>query len=112
MKNSPAQPQRAPLVAEETATAPLKTRRAARVGDGTRTSRRGFASMDPAQQRQIASLGGRASHASGQGHKWTAEEAREAGRKGGLTSRRGPSRQTTNAKATKTTKTQSSARGA
>ena len=76
------------------ATSPLATkpRPAARVGDGSRTSRRGFASMDPAEQRRIASEGGKASHASGQGHKWTAEEAREAGRKGGLTSRRGPSR--------------------
>ena len=69
-----------------------KTRPAARIGDGSRTSRRGFASMDPTEQRRIASEGGRASHASGQGHKWTADEAREAGRKGGLTSRRGPSR--------------------
>jgi len=76
----------------------FKTRPAARIGDGSRTSRRGFASMDPAEQRRIASEGGKASHASGQGHKWTAEEAREAGRKGGLTSRRGPSR-TTEAKA-------------
>jgi general stress protein YciG len=50
--------------------------------------------MDPAEQRRIASEGGKASHASGQGHKWTADEAREAGRKGGLTSRRGPSRPT------------------
>jgi general stress protein YciG len=67
---------------------PFKTRPAARIGDGSRTS------MDPAEQRRIASEGGKASHASGQGHKWTAEEAREAGRKGGLTSRRGPSRAT------------------
>jgi general stress protein YciG len=66
----------------------LKIRPAARIGDGGGISRRGFASMDPAQQRRIASEGGKASHASGQGHKWTAEEAREAGRKGGLTSRR------------------------
>ncbi|GAB3635120.1 hypothetical protein GCM10027422_07100 [Hymenobacter arcticus] len=71
---------------------PLKARPAARIGDGSRTSRRGFASMDPAEQRRIASEGGKASHASGQGHKWTADEAREAGRKGGLTSRRGPVR--------------------
>jgi general stress protein YciG len=78
---------------------PLKTRPAARIGDGSRTSRRGFASMDPAEQRRIASEGGKASHASGQGHKWTTEEARAAGRKGGLTSRRGPSRPTAEGKA-------------
>jgi general stress protein YciG len=90
-----------------TATSPmsLKTRPAARIGDGSRTSRRGFASMDPAEQRRIASEGGKASHASGQGHKWTTEEAREAGRKGGLTSRRGPSRATTEATAKAKTKT-------
>jgi general stress protein YciG len=78
---------------------PLKPRPAARIGDGSRTSRRGFASMDPAEQRRIASEGGKASHASGQGHKWTTEEARAAGRKGGLTSRRGPSRPTAEGKA-------------
>ena len=78
------------------ASAPIvfKTRPAARIGDGSRTSRRGFASMDPTEQRRIASEGGKASHASGQGHKWTAEEAREAGRKGGLISRRKPANKT------------------
>lgn len=44
---------------------------------------RGFASMDPARQRQIAAKGGKAAHAKGAGHEWTAEEARAAGRKGG-----------------------------
>ncbi|QJX45426.1 general stress protein [Hymenobacter taeanensis] len=48
---------------------------------------RGFAAMDPAQQRRIASEGGRASHQSGRGHRFTSEEAREAGRKGGQASR-------------------------
>lgn len=74
------------------AAATPKTRPATRVGEASRTSRRGFASMDPSEQRRIASQGGKASHASGQGHKWTPEEARAAGRKGGLTSRRGPAR--------------------
>jgi general stress protein YciG len=46
-------------------------------------SRRGFASMDPSRQREIASKGGRAAHAKGTAHEWTSEEAREAGRKGG-----------------------------
>ena len=45
---------------------------------------RGFASMDPEKQRSIASKGGKAAHAKGRAHKWTVEEAREAGRKGGL----------------------------
>jgi len=93
-------------IASPQAAAPLllKTCPAARIGDGSRTSRRGFASMDPAEQRRIASEGGKASHASGQGHKWTAEEAREAGRKGGLTSRRGPSRPVEGAAKTASTK--------
>ena len=46
-------------------------------------SNRGFASMDPARQREIASKGGRAAHEKGTAHEWTADEAREAGRKGG-----------------------------
>ena len=45
--------------------------------------RRGFAGMDPDAQREIASEGGRAAHASGHAHEFTSEEAREAGRKGG-----------------------------
>src|SRR5690606_25661631 len=46
-------------------------------------SRRGFASMDPARQREIASRGGRAAHAKGTAHEWSSDEARVAGRKGG-----------------------------
>ena len=45
-------------------------------------SKRGFASMDPARQRDIASKGGKAAHAKGTAHEWTADEARRAGRKG------------------------------
>ncbi len=47
------------------------------------TSARGFASMDPEKQRQIASKGGKAAHEKGTAHKFTSEEARAAGRKGG-----------------------------
>jgi general stress protein YciG len=47
-------------------------------------SDRGFASMDKDKQRQIASKGGKAAHAKGTAHEFTSEEAREAGRKGGL----------------------------
>lgn len=43
------------------------------------TSNRGFASMDPQKQREIASEGGRAAHASGNAHEFTSEEARKAG---------------------------------
>ena len=48
------------------------------------TSRRGFASMDREKQRSIASKGGKAAHAKGTAHEFTPEEAREAGRKGGM----------------------------
>ncbi len=44
---------------------------------------RGFASMDPERQREIASRGGKAAHEKGTAHEFTADEAREAGRKGG-----------------------------
>jgi uncharacterized protein len=44
---------------------------------------RGFASMDEARQRAIASKGGKAAHQKGTAHEFTPEEAREAGRKGG-----------------------------
>lgn len=64
----------------------VASRPAARVGT---KSRRGFAAMSPETQRRIASEGGKASHASGRGHRFSADEARDAGRKGGLVSRRG-----------------------
>ena len=55
----------------------------------SRTSRRGFAAMDPEKQRQIARQGGKAAHQQGVAHQWTTEEARAAGRKGGQNSRGG-----------------------
>ncbi len=51
--------------------------------------RRGFAAMDPSKQKEIASKGGKASHAHGTGHEWNASSARDAGRKGGLASHGG-----------------------
>jgi general stress protein YciG len=57
-----------------------------------RKERRGFASMSPEKQREIASKGGRAAHEKGTAHEWTAEEARSAGRKGGQVSRGGRGR--------------------
>jgi general stress protein YciG len=39
--------------------------------------------MDASRQRDIASKGGKAAHAKGTAHEWTADEARRAGRKGG-----------------------------
>jgi len=46
-------------------------------------NKRGFASMDSARQRAIASKGGKAAHQQGVAHQWSPEEARAAGRKGG-----------------------------
>jgi general stress protein YciG len=46
---------------------------------GGSNSNRGFASMDPQKQREIASEGGKAAHASGNAHEFTSEEARKAG---------------------------------
>jgi len=44
--------------------------------------------MDRNKQREIASKGGKAAHQKGTAHEWTSEEAREAGRKGGMASHR------------------------
>lgn len=59
---------------------------------GERKERRGFASMLPEKQREIASKGGRAAHQKGTAHEWTSDEARNAGRKGGQISRGGRGR--------------------
>jgi hypothetical protein len=50
-----------------------------RGGQGSGTSNRGFASMDPQRQREIASEGGKAAHQKGTAHEFTSEEARRAG---------------------------------
>ncbi len=57
-----------------------------------RKERRGFASMSPEKQREIASKGGRAAHIKGSAHEWTSAEARAAGQKGGRASRGGRGR--------------------
>jgi len=46
--------------------------------------KRGFAAMDPAKVAEIASKGGKAAHAAGTAHQFTSDEAREAGKKGGV----------------------------
>ena len=48
--------------------------------------------MSPEKQREIASKGGRAAHEKGTAHEWSADEARNAGRKGGQVSRGGRGR--------------------
>lgn len=47
-------------------------------------AKRGFAIMDPMRVKEIASKGGIAAHAKGTAHEFTQEEARAAGRLGGL----------------------------
>lgn len=47
-------------------------------------SKRGFASMSPERRREIASMGGKKAHELGIAHQFTPEEARHAGRKGGM----------------------------
>jgi len=52
--------------------------------DTTQSKPRGFAAMTPEARREFARIGAKAAHAKGTAHLWTPEEAREAGRKGGL----------------------------
>jgi len=47
-------------------------------------ARRGFAAMDRDKVREIASKGGKAAHEQGTAHQFTSEEAREAGKRGGI----------------------------
>ncbi len=67
-------PYTTPLNASETTDAPeaVKPRRP-----------RGFAAMDREKVRAIASKGGKAAHEMGTAHQFSADEARQAGKKGG-----------------------------
>jgi general stress protein YciG len=55
-------------------------------GDKVENRGRGFASMDRTRQREISSQGGKAAHQKGTAHEFNSNEAREAGRKGGMVS--------------------------
>ncbi len=46
-------------------------------------SERGFAKLSAERRREIASLGGQAAHKRGTAHRFTSDEGRAAGRKGG-----------------------------
>ena len=99
VQDPPAEPGRAPyVVGRARGTGHYSESRAMNVNDaaigrtGERKERRGFASMSPEKQREIASKGGRAAHQKGTAHEWTSEEARSAGRKGGQISRGGRGR--------------------
>lgn len=52
------------------------------------TKKRGFALLSAERLKEIASMGGKAAHAQGTAHKFTREEAVEAGKKGGEASGR------------------------
>lgn len=43
----------------------------------------GFAAISPERRREIAAAGGRAAHARGTGHRFSPQEAADAGRRGG-----------------------------
>jgi general stress protein YciG len=47
---------------------------------------RGFAAMDRSLVSELAKRGGRAAHRAGTAHQFTSDEARAAGRKGGMAS--------------------------
>lgn len=54
----------------------------------------GFAVMDPERRKEVASKGGKAAHANGAGHRFTPEEAKAAGRKGGIAKKENANRDT------------------
>jgi uncharacterized protein len=52
----------------------------------TPQKKRGFAALDRQRVRELARRGGVAAHRAGTAHEFTSDEARAAGRKGGLAS--------------------------
>ena len=50
----------------------------------------GFHKLTPEQRKKVASMGGKAAHKQGKAHKWSSEEAKIAGTKGGKISKRRP----------------------
>ena len=92
VEDPPASPQKGPYVVGRYGSEPTVSTEDRTVTTGERKERRGFASMSPEKQREIASKGGRAAHEKGTAHEWTADEARSAGRKGGQVSRGGRGR--------------------
>jgi general stress protein YciG len=58
------------------------------LGDSTK-KKRGFAAMDAPLVRELARRGGAAAHRAGTAHEFSSEEARAAGRKGGIASSAG-----------------------
>jgi uncharacterized protein len=71
------------LSVRQNASTPEDNQQQANSNEEKPKSRRGFAAMDKSKQKSIASKGGQAAHRMGVAHRFTPEEAREAGRKGG-----------------------------
>jgi general stress protein YciG len=69
------EPQQTVSTDAQAVTAPVEERR---------PRRRGFAAMDRDRVKEIASKGGKAAHAAGTAHQFSSDEARNAGRKGGM----------------------------
>lgn len=67
---------------EEATTVPEETPATVSVTKPTK-ARRGFALLSPERRAEIASKGGKQSQANGTAHKFTSDEARAAGKKGG-----------------------------
>lgn len=68
----------------ETAPNATPSENAAPAAEERRPRRRGFAAMDQTRVKEIASKGGKAAHAAGTAHQFSSDEARNAGRKGGM----------------------------
>ncbi len=67
--------------------------------EGAPRRKRGFAAMDPKLVSELASRGGKAAQRAGTAHRFNSEEARVAGRKGGMATgakRRGEKDETSN----------------
>jgi general stress protein YciG len=64
---------------------PREEREVAKTAEAPRPRKpRGFAAMDRNKVSEIASKGGKAAHAAGTAHQFTSDEARAAGKKGGV----------------------------
>lgn len=68
----------------ETQAAPSEAQGTSAPTEERRPRRRGFAAMDRDRVKEIASKGGKAAHAAGTAHQFSSDEARNAGRKGGM----------------------------
>ena len=76
-----------PMVDQEMSTSQQTNIEETRPAPATTSGKRGFGSMDRTQVREMARRGGQAAHRSGKAHEFTSDEARAAGRKGGLATR-------------------------